>query len=172
MRCAAGLFERFDAARPGIGRPRGVRLGVAVARASLMCVALLPACTGVTAADSVTTSNPAAAGAPPAASDSVTTDFPVAPSTERVIAVSARRFEFMPALIVLKRDEPVVLQLTSLDRRHGFLAPDFHIDADIDPGRPTLVHLVPHVAGTYPFHCSVFCGDGHEGMAGQIVVEP
>jgi cytochrome c oxidase subunit 2 len=34
------------------------------------------------------------------------------------------------------------------------------------------VRIVPDKAGTFAFHCDVFCGDGHEGMTGEIVVEP
>jgi heme/copper-type cytochrome/quinol oxidase subunit 2 len=26
-------------------------------------------------------------------------------------------------------------------------------------------------AGTYEFHCDLFCGEGHEGMTGTIIVE-
>jgi cytochrome c oxidase subunit 2 len=27
-------------------------------------------------------------------------------------------------------------------------------------------------SGTFPFHCDVFCGEGHEEMTGEIVVAP
>jgi hypothetical protein len=30
----------------------------------------------------------------------------------------------------------------------------------------------PERAGTFAFHCDVFCGDGHEEMSGRIVVTP
>jgi len=91
---------------------------------------------------------------------------------ERVIKVTARKFEFTPSTITVKVGEPVVIELTSLDRRHGFQAPDLHVDVTIDPGKPTLVHLKADKPGTYEFHCSVFCGSGHEDMTGVIVVQP
>ena len=91
---------------------------------------------------------------------------------ERVVHISAKRFEFAPATIELKVGEPVILELSSLDRKHGFNAPELHIDAVILPGKPTRVRLVPDRAGTFAFHCSVFCGSGHEDMTGQIVVTP
>lgn len=50
--------------------------------------------------------------------------------------------------------------------------PDLHIDTEIAPDKPTLVRLVPEKPGTYPFHCDVFCGSGHEEMTGLIVVKP
>jgi heme/copper-type cytochrome/quinol oxidase subunit 2 len=36
----------------------------------------------------------------------------------------------------------------------------------------TRVTLTPDKEGTYPFHCDVFCGDGHEDMTGTLVVTP
>jgi cytochrome c oxidase subunit II len=32
------------------------------------------------------------------------------------------------------------------------------------------LRLVPERAGEFPFLCDVFCGDGHEGMSGLLVV--
>jgi cytochrome c oxidase subunit 2 len=50
--------------------------------------------------------------------------------------------------------------------------PELHIDTKIPPGKPTRVRVVPDKPGTFAFHCSVFCGSGHEDMSGQIVVSP
>ena len=91
---------------------------------------------------------------------------------ERVIHISAKKFEFAPATIELKVGEPVVLEITTEDRKHGIKSDELGIDAAIVPGKPTRVRLVPDKAGTFTFHCSVFCGSGHEDMAGQIVVVP
>ena len=92
--------------------------------------------------------------------------------TEQVVHVTAKKFEYTPSVIRLKAGVPAVIELTTLDRRHGFAVPDLGIDEEIAPGRPTVVRLTPDRPGEYPFHCSVFCGDGHEGMSGRIVVEP
>jgi len=97
---------------------------------------------------------PAAAAAPP----------------EQVVHITAKRFAFAPATIELKVGEPIVLELTSLDRKHGFSAPDLHVEVMILPGKLTRVRIVPDHPGTFTFHCSVFCGGGHEDMTGQIVV--
>ena len=66
----------------------------------------------------------------------------------------------------------VVLELTTLDRKHGFQVSDLNIDENIEPGRVTRVRIVPGQTGTFLFHCDVFCGSGHEDMAGEIVVKP
>ena len=91
---------------------------------------------------------------------------------EKVIKVTAEKFKFTPAVIELKLGEPVVLELTSLDRKHGFQVPDLKIDETIEPGKSTRVRIVPDKAGTFPFHCDAFCGSGHEDMTGEIVVKP
>jgi cytochrome c oxidase subunit 2 len=97
---------------------------------------------------------------------------PGAWAQEKIIAVTAERFKFTPAVIELKLGVPVVLELSSLDRRHGFQVPDLDVDETVEPGKVTRVRIVPRKAGTFDFHCDVFCGSGHEEMAGQIVVTP
>ncbi|HEY5285039.1 MAG TPA: cupredoxin domain-containing protein, partial [Polyangia bacterium] len=94
----------------------------------------------------------------------------VAVAAARVIKVTAKKFEFKPAVITVKKGELVELELTTSDRRHGFDAPELAIHAEIKPGAPTKVQFKPDKAGHFPFHCSVFCGDGHEEMTGEIVV--
>ena len=91
---------------------------------------------------------------------------------EKVIQVTAERFKFTPSTIELKVGVPVILEIKSLDRKHGFAVPDLKIDENIEEGKTTRVRIVPDKPGTYDFHCSVFCGSGHEEMAGQIVVTP
>jgi cytochrome c oxidase subunit 2 len=90
---------------------------------------------------------------------------------DRVVRVTAKRFAFSPSTIRLKPGESVILELTSLDRRHGFAIPDLGIDATIDPGAPTRVTVTATKKGKCEFHCDVFCGEGHEDMTGEIVVE-
>jgi cytochrome c oxidase subunit 2 len=93
-------------------------------------------------------------------------------TSEHTIKVTAKKFEFSPDKIVLKKGVPVTLELTSLDRKHGFAVPELGIRTDVKPNETARVRIVPDKIGTFVFHCDVFCGDGHEGMSGQIVVEP
>jgi cytochrome c oxidase subunit 2 len=90
----------------------------------------------------------------------------------RVVRISAKRFEFTPSEVRVKQGETVVLELTSEDRVHGFNLPAFKIRKDIVPRDVTRVTLTPDKERTYPFHCDVFCGDGHEDMTGTLVVTP
>jgi len=89
---------------------------------------------------------------------------------EAVIRINARKFEYDRLEITLKKGVAVVIELTSLDRVHGFNLPDFKMRADAIPGMVTRVRLVPDEAGTFEFFCDVFCGDGHEEMSGKIIV--
>jgi cytochrome c oxidase subunit 2 len=90
--------------------------------------------------------------------------------TEHVVRITAKRFEYSPASVQLKKGEPVVLELVSMDRVHGFDAPDFGLRTDIKPEETTRLRFVPDKVGTFEFHCDVFCGSGHEEMTGEIVV--
>jgi len=90
----------------------------------------------------------------------------------RVVKISAKRFSFTPPEVHVRKGETVVLELTSLDRVHGFNLPAFKIRMDIVPKEVTRVTLTPDKEGTFPFHCDVFCGDGHEDMTGTLIVDP
>jgi cytochrome c oxidase subunit II len=89
---------------------------------------------------------------------------------DKVIAVSAMKFSFLPATITLKKGEPVILELLSFDRAHGFKVPGLGIHAEILPESTTRVRVVPDKVGRFTFACDNFCGDGHEDMEGVIVV--
>src|SRR5258708_7243542 len=75
---------------------------------------------------------------------------------ERVIPVRAYKFSYDPDDLVVKLNEPVVLELTSSDVVMGFNAPDFGVRATIIPGQTARVRIVPNQVGTFTFHCDVF----------------
>lgn len=87
-----------------------------------------------------------------------------------VVKISAKKFEFTPSTITVKKGTPVILQLTSEDRTHGFSAPALNLRADITPGKTSELTFTPAKAGDINFFCDVFCGSGHEGMEGKITV--
>ena len=102
---------------------------------------------------------------------------PVARSTateigneEQIIHISASTFEFKPSEFTVKRGVPVLLELTSQDRHHGFKLSAFELRADITPDVVEKVRFVPDKIGRFTFLCDVFCGDGHEDMSGTITV--
>lgn len=88
----------------------------------------------------------------------------------KIISIVAKKFEYSPSEVRLKMDETVILEFTSQDVVMGFNAPDFKTRADIIPGVKTRVSLTPNKVGAFPFYCDIFCGSGHEEMAGTIIV--
>jgi len=95
-----------------------------------------------------------------------------ADSPEQVVTVTAKKFQFTPNEITVHQGVPVVLKLTSQDVSHGFNCPGLKIRADVKPGKESVLRFTPDKAGTFPFHCDVFCGLGHGKMTGAITVVP
>ena len=89
----------------------------------------------------------------------------------RVVQITAKRFEFIPNVVTLKRGEPVILEVTSADVTHGFYSKQLKIDEIIEPGKTVNVKITPQTAGTFPLICDHFCGSGHGNMKMAIVVE-
>ena len=94
----------------------------------------------------------------------------IARAEDRVIRISARKFEFTPGEIELKVGEPVVLELATEDVHMGFDAPELGLHADLLPGKVQRVAFTPAKAGNFEFACDVFCGSGHEEMGGVIKI--
>jgi cytochrome c oxidase subunit 2 len=82
----------------------------------------------------------------------------------RRIEVTAKRFEYIPAEITLKKGEPVVLVLHSTDVAHGVKFAELNLKADIGTAGTTELAFTPDKVGTFVGHCSHFCGSGHGTM--------
>jgi cytochrome c oxidase subunit II len=88
----------------------------------------------------------------------------------KVIKISAKRFDYSPGKLILKKGQRVVLELTSKDVVMGFNLPDFNVRGDMIPGKVTRVEFTPDKTGEFTFLCDIFCGSGHEEMHGRITV--
>ena len=128
---------------------------------------------------SSTTSPTTSTTASPAAT--VTSEVTASPTTQggpRVIEVvgttnGGTKWEWMPSTITVKKGEKVKFSVNvpAGDVPHGFFIPEFGINAKLAPGETVETsEFTPQKAGTFPFSCSVFCGAGHRGMVGQLVV--
>ena len=89
----------------------------------------------------------------------------------RRIPVVARKFVFIPNEIVVRQGESVVLEFSAPEVAMGFFAPELGLRALIVPGEVARVPFTADKAGRFDFLCDVFCGDGHEGMNGHLVVQ-
>jgi len=88
----------------------------------------------------------------------------------RVIPVVARKFVFIPGEIAVARGESVVLEFSAPEVAMGFFCAELDLRALIIPGQVARVPWTPARAGRFDFICDVFCGDGHEGMQGHLLV--
>jgi cytochrome c oxidase subunit 2 len=107
----------------------------------------------------------------------------------QTLEVSAKKYEFAPSEIHVKKGTNVRLKITATDRDHGFEVDPFAQGSNKkgEPGlkfsvqkpefklpknEAQIIEFSALQAGTYEFKCSVFCGTGHRGMKGQIIVDP
>ena len=89
----------------------------------------------------------------------------------RVVEIVAKRFEFVPKQVTLKKGETVTFRLKSEDVTHGFFSRKLKLEGEAVAGKTTDVTITPDAAGTYTVICDHFCGAGHGNMKMQIVVE-
>jgi cytochrome c oxidase subunit II len=80
------------------------------------------------------------------------------------IQITAKRFDYTPGEITLKKGVPVVLVLTSEDVPHGLKFKDLNVVVVAKKGQTSEVAFTPDKAGTFVGQCSVFCGSGHGSM--------
>ncbi|QHN04988.1 cytochrome c oxidase subunit II [Granulicella sp. WH15] len=80
------------------------------------------------------------------------------------IEITAKRFAYEPGEITLKKGQPVVLVIKSLDVAHGLRFRELNLNAKINKGGSAELPLTPDKTGDFVAHCSVFCGSGHGGM--------
>jgi heme/copper-type cytochrome/quinol oxidase subunit 2 len=91
--------------------------------------------------------------------------------TRQTYQLKAERFKFTPDVIHVKVGTLVRLEVTSIQGDHGFQLGAFGIDEALDENQTRIVEFYASKQGEYGFRCSHFCGIGHMGMNGKIVVE-
>src|SRR5438105_2095684 len=89
----------------------------------------------------------------------------------QVIRMSVKKFEFSEKEINVRKGVPVVIEITSEDRIHGFSLPAFGARSDVIPGEITRITFTPDKAGSFEYLCDIFCGDGHEDVNGTLIVK-
>ncbi|MGA7906617.1 MAG: cupredoxin domain-containing protein [Candidatus Sulfotelmatobacter sp.] len=106
----------------------------------------------------------------------------------KVIEVSARKYDFDPAEIHVKKGTRVELKVHSVDETHGIklsLIPEgskeksnpgllFDKPEDngkVEKGHDQILDFVAQQPGTYEFKCARVCGIHHGRMKGKLIVE-
>jgi cytochrome c oxidase subunit 2 len=86
------------------------------------------------------------------------------------IEIKAKRFEFSPGEITLKKGQPVVLVLKSADVGHGIRIRELNVEVKVGKGGTAEVQFTPNKTGDFVGHCAVFCGSGHGSMVFKVHV--
>lgn len=106
----------------------------------------------------------------------------------KVIEVSAKKYEFDPAEIHVKKGTRVELKVHSVDETHGIKlsltpeggkaesTPGLIFDKPDDNGKveknqDQILDFVARQPGTYEFKCAKMCGIHHGKMKGKLIVE-
>ena len=87
------------------------------------------------------------------------------------IKMIAKKYEFRPNIVRVKKGDHVRLVITAIDRAHGFKIDAFQIDQKLPKGEAVTVDFAADRSGTFPFQCSEFCGLGHKKMKGELIIE-
>ena len=89
----------------------------------------------------------------------------------RRIEITAKKFTYEPDAITLKKGQPVVLVLRSVDVTHGLKVEQLNITTrDIKKSKETDIQFTPQQTGHFVGQCANFCGTGHGEMKLQIDV--
>ena len=84
----------------------------------------------------------------------------------REIKITAKRFEYSPSEIILKKGEKVRLVIENVDFLHGL-----HFeDLPGEPGGDYEYIFEATEIGEFDFHCNRACGMGHSEMKGKVIV--
>jgi cytochrome c oxidase subunit 2 len=96
---------------------------------------------------------------------------PATVSAPRTIEVVARKYAFEPDRIEVTEGDRVRLVVRSVDSVHGLQIKRFGVNKHVPRGgEPVTIDFTASRAGTFEILCSEFCGDGHDGMKGTLVV--
>ena len=90
----------------------------------------------------------------------------------RVINIVAKRFEYTPNRISLKKGQLVTLRMESLDVTHGLYLDGYGINIKARPGLIGKATFVADKSGRFSFRCSETCGEFHPYMVGFLEVTP
>lgn len=98
---------------------------------------------------------------------------PTAPESAAIQVAMGDNFKFEPALITVKVNQPVELEITSTGAlEHNFIAEGLGVSSsNVQGGQSETLTFTPGTAGEYEFYCNI-AGHREAGMVGQIVVEP
>lgn len=94
------------------------------------------------------------------------------PSITRELVISAKSFQYSPAIIRVNQGDVVRVTIKAEDVSHGFYLDGYDVDVVARPKEDAHTEFVADKVGKFRFRCSVTCGSLHPFMIGELVVEP
>jgi|TARA_Y100000310_G_scaffold91480_1_gene88840 cytochrome c oxidase subunit 2 len=85
--------------------------------------------------------------------------------------MTAKKWDFSPSTITVNEGDKVILNVESIDVTHGIAIPDFGVSESLSPGNTVKIEFTADKKGSFSFFCNVFCGSGHGGMSGTLIVQ-
>ena len=92
------------------------------------------------------------------------------PVGRRAFTVTARKYEFDPEVIDVRRNDIVRLTITSPDIDHSFTIDAYRIQKRIPAGGSVTFEFRADEVGRFPFYCSMRIDPGCEDMSGELIV--
>lgn len=87
------------------------------------------------------------------------------------IKLEAFRFGFSPDPLVVKKGDIVRLAISSSDVTHGVYIKEYNINITVKKGEDKKIEFLADKEGVFDILCSVYCGPGHSGMKGKLIIE-
>ena len=81
-----------------------------------------------------------------------------------MFSVDAKRWQFTPDVINVKKGQQVKIIINNTDTTHGINLPDFNVSGNDS------IEFLADKTGEFVFRCNTFCGNGHATMQGKIIV--
>ena len=84
--------------------------------------------------------------------------------TVKEFRVRSFRFDYDPNTITVKKGDRVRIIIDNTDFNHGMFLPEFGVQGF------DVVEFTADKVGTFNWNCNNFCGSGHSGMKGTLIV--
>lgn len=94
----------------------------------------------------------------------------VEPDGSITVRAIGQQYSFTPQCILVPAGTPITLRATSGDVVHGFLIDGTNVNTMLVPGYISVISTRFDKIGEHHMPCHEFCGNGHEGMWGNVKV--
>ncbi len=92
------------------------------------------------------------------------------PDGSVTVRAIGQQYSFTPQCMLVPADTPVTIRGTSADVLHGFMIERTNVNAMLVPGYISTVNTRFTTPAEHAVPCHEFCGIGHEGMWGRLIV--